>query len=255
MHPTHILALAAAVGLGGCAVRTGGPDSAPQDNTAAAPSAATAGSVTPPLPSAVTVRGLVLGTTAMGIGGVQVLRIPLDPYLTPILSTQTDTQGAFALDGVAGDAREWFVFDRTGYARLFQAIDTTLDGRQSAPSVTLLSDTEAAGLAQTFGVKLDPDKSVIRVPVTITVGGEVRQALGSEFQVTFQPPLDVPVHYVDGGAIAFNVVAYNSYQATVLRDGRVCAPASHPTFVATDGSVVVRPMSGCWTVAPTMACE
>jgi hypothetical protein len=111
---------------------------------------------------------------------------------------------------VAGDARQWLFFGRTGYAPLFQAIDTTRDARQAAPPVTLLSDAEAAALAQSF---------------------------------------------VDGEAIAFNVIAYSSYQVTVMRDGRVCAPASHPTLVAADGSVEVLPMTGSWTVAPATACE
>jgi hypothetical protein len=255
MHPTHIFGLAALVGLGGCALRTGGLESAPQSDTAAAPSAAPAGSAATLPPSAVTVQGLVVGTTATGIDGVDVVRVQGDPYLIPLLRAQTDADGAFALDGVAGDARQWFFFGRTGYAPLFQAIDTTRDAWQAAPPVTLLSDAEAAALAQSFGVQPDSTKSIIRVPVAIAVGGETRQALAREFQVSFQPPLDVPIHYVDGEAIAFNVIAYSSYQVTVMRDGRVCAPPSHPTLVAPDGSVEVLPMTGSWTVAPVMACE
>jgi hypothetical protein len=205
--------------------------------------------------TSVTVSGQVVGTTGAGIDAVEVLRVPTDPYLVPVLRAKTDPFGEFSLDGLEGDAREWLYFGHTGYVRSFRASEMTRDARQALPPVTLLLDAEGAALAQTFGALLDPNKSVLVVLVMESAGGPLRPTPASEFQVIFQPPLDVSIHYTDGQAIAFNAVAYNSYQLTVVRNGRPCAPASHPDLVAADGSVGVRPMAGVWTVGPTMACE
>jgi hypothetical protein len=259
MHTTRFLGLTTVLGLAGCAVAPGGPAYEPGADTTGTAGVSAAGRATAqvvaPSPSSVSVSGQVVDAAGVGIARVPVLRLPDDAYLNSILRTQTDEDGAFTLDGIAGDGREWFYFGQTGYAAVLEAVDTTSDPRQATPPVTLLSDADAASLAQSFGVTLDPDRCVVEVPVTVGAGAQGRPALASEFQVSFDPPLDVPVHYVDGKALAFNVVAYSSYQVTITRSGHVCAPASHPSLVATDGSVEVRPMTGTWTVGPTVACD
>jgi hypothetical protein len=259
MHTTRLLGLMTGLGLAGCTAAASGPAyEVKGDTTATADVSATqraTAQVAAPSPSSVTVSGQVVDATGAGIAGMPVLELPDDVYLNSILRTEADENGVFTLDGIAGDGREWFYFEQTGYAALFEALDTTSDLRQATPPLTLLSNADAAALAQSFGVTLDPDKGVVRVPVTVGARGQGRPALASEFQVTFEPPLDVPVHYVDGEALAFNVVIYDSYQVMITRNGHVCAPASHPSLVATDGSVEVRPMTGTWTVGPTIACE
>jgi hypothetical protein len=203
----------------------------------------------------VTVRGQVVGTGGSGIDGVEVLRMPADAYLLPILRTQTDASGSFVLDGVAGNAREWFVFQQAGYVALYQAFDTTGGSGQALPAATLLSNDEGAALGQSFGVVLDPKKSVVRVPITAAGAGQTALAPACDFHVTFQPTIDVPVHCVDGEAIAFNVAPNDAYQVTVTRAGHLCAPAAHPSLVAGDGSVPIGAQAGFWTIGPTMTCK
>jgi hypothetical protein len=259
MHTTRFLGLLAALGLAGCTATTGGPADESRADTTATAGVSAAGRATAqvaaPSASSVSVSGQVVDAAGAGVAGVPVLRLPDDAYLDSILRAQTDADGAFTLEGILGDGREWFYVAQTGYAALFEALDTTTASRQALPPLTLLSSADAASLAQSFGVSLDPDRSVLEVPVTVGAGPQGRPALATEFQVSFEPPLDVPVHYVDGKALAFNVVAYESYQVTITRSGHVCAPASHPSLVAPDGSVEVRPMTGTWTVGPTVACD
>lgn len=241
----------AAFGLTGCTAVSA--SSAPEP--AAEPASVPSGTGVPSQPTPVTITGQVLDTTGAGIDGVEVLRVPADVYLVPLLRAQTDTLGDFTLGGVEGDSRQWVYFGRTGFVGMFQALETTRSAREALSAVTLLSEAEAAAMAQTLGATLDPKKIVLVIPVTVNVEGQPRPALPSDVQITFQPSPDVPVHYADGGAIALNALAYSTYQVTVARNGRVCPPASHPNLVAADGSVEVRPMSGTWTVGPTMACQ
>ncbi len=259
MHTIRFLGLLAALGLAGCTATAGGPADEPGADPTATAGVAAAGRATAqvaaPSASSVSVAGQVVDAAGAGVAGVPVLRLPDDAYLDSVLRTQTDADGAFTLVGIIGDAREWFYVEQTGYEALFEALDTTSDPRQTLPPLTLRSNADAASLAQSFGVALDPDRGVVEVPVTVVVGGQGTPAPASEFQVSFEPPLDVPVHYVDGKALAFNVIAYDAYQVTVTGSGHVCAPASHPALVAADGSVEVRPMTGTWTIGPTVACE
>jgi hypothetical protein len=231
------------------AVVVGCSSSAPGSTSAALHN----GGAQPPAPSTVTVQGQVARTDGVGLVGVQVLRVPRDPYLEPVLMTQSGAGGSFVMDGVTGDTRQWFVFDKAGYVGLFQAFDPAADGRQDLPTAILLTDGEAATLAQGLGATLDPGRTVIRVPLVTTAGGQARVP-AEEFQVDLQPPLDVPIHYLDGEAIVINAVAYDSYQLKVTRAGRACATALHPSLVAADGSVEIRTMPGYWTVGPTMLC-
>jgi hypothetical protein len=249
MHWTHLAAVATAMALPGCAAGANGAHEGHAVSTSTAATAdADAG------PATVTVLGAVTGTNATGLDGVSVLRIPGDAYITPVLRAQTDATGAYSLDGVASDAREWFYFDQPGYAGLFQAFDTTAAARQALPTVTLLSNAEATALAQADGATIDPTKAVIRVPVVI-VGDAATDAPADGVQVTFDPALDTPVHYAGGEAIVFNAVVYDSYRVTVRRNGHLCAPAAHPALLAADGSFEVRTMTGLWSVAPTTVCE
>jgi hypothetical protein len=251
MHWTHLAAMAAAMALAGCTAGANGADGDRQavSTSTAATADADAG------PATVTVQGVVTTTGATGLDGVAVLRIPSDAYLTPVLRTQTDAAGAYSLDGVASDAREWLYFDQPGYAGLFQAFDTTAASQQALPVATLLSNTEASALAQADGETLDPTKAVIRIPVVVAGEDAASDAGTDGLEVTFQPALDTPVHYAGGEAIAFNAVVYDSYRVTVRRNGRLCAPAAHPGLLAADGSFEVRTMTGLWSVAPTSVCE
>jgi hypothetical protein len=254
MDAIHLLGLLAGVTLAGCAATGGGAgEGAPQGAHATANSAGAKVVVAPQRTT--TLSGQVVSSDGAPLDAVEVLRVPADAYLVPILRTQTDALGAFTLDGVEANALDWFYIDRTGYVSLFQAFDTTADARQALPTVAMRSDAEGDALAQSFGVTLDPGKSVVFVPVTVRAGGQTRPAVAVELEVSLQPPLDVPVHYVDGNAIALNVIAYDSYQVLVRRNGHACVPASHSTLVAADGSVEVRPMSGIWSIGPDMACE
>jgi hypothetical protein len=127
------------------------------------------------------------------------------------------------------------------------------------PAATLLSNDEAAALALSFGVALDPQKSVLRIPVTVTStvpgAGQPAGAAATGFQVDFQPPIDVAVQYTAGEAIAFNVAPKGTYQVKVTRAGRACLPAAHPTLAASDGSVPVDVQAGYWAIGPTMSCN
>jgi hypothetical protein len=257
MYPIRfaLLGVAAAASVA-CAAQTGSsPSTQPGSETGLAQSETSAPPPPAPTPSTVTVRGQVVGTGGGGVGGVEVLRVPADAYLLPILRTQTDASGSFVLDGVAGNAREWFVFQQAGYVALYQAFDTTGGSGQTIPAATLLSNDEGAALAQGFGVVLDPKKSVVRVPVTVASAGQTVPAAAGDFEITFEPPLDVPVHFVEGEAIAFNVASTGTYQVKVTRAGQACAPAAHPTLVAGDGSVPIGAQAGYWTIGPTMSCK
>jgi hypothetical protein len=124
------------------------------------------------------------------------------------------------------------------------------------PAVTLLADAEASALAGRFGVELDPSRCTIRVPVTTTVDGRAVPLGAWGFHVDVRPAVDAPVLFTDGEAIVFNASAsQSSVQVTVTRNGRTCAPATHSTLVAGDGSVTIPILAGDWTVGPTMLCE
>jgi hypothetical protein len=161
------LAAAASAGCEAATEQTGGSPSTQAGGETALARSETSAPPPAPTPSSVTVRGEVVGTSGAGIDGVEVLRIPGDAYLLPILRTQTDASGSFVLEGVAGNARECFFFQEAGYASVYQAFDTTLETAQTIPAATLLSNDEAAALAQSFGVVLDAKKSVVRIPVTV----------------------------------------------------------------------------------------
>jgi hypothetical protein len=254
MHWKHLAAVTAALSFAGCAADASGPNEADEGRPAVATSAATTAPIPDAGPPTVTVLSAVTGTNATGLDGVSVLRIPGDAYITPVLRTQTDAAGAYSLDGVTSDAREWFYFDRPGYAGLFQAFDTTATPRQTLPAVTLLSNAEATALAQMNGETIDPTAAVIRVPVMVA-GDPATDAPADGVQVTFDPALATPVHYTSGEAIVFNAVVYESYRVTVRRNGHLCAPAAHPALLAADGSFEVRTMTGLWSVAPTSVCD
>jgi hypothetical protein len=255
MRWKHLAAVTAALSFAGCAANTNGPNGADEGRPAIATSAAATAPAPEAGPATVTVLSAVTATNAAGLDGVAVLRIPNDAYITPVLRTQTDAAGAYALDGVASDAREWFYFEQPGYAGLFQAFDTTAAAQQALPVVTLLSNAEASALAQANGETIDPSDAVIRVPFTVAGGDVATDSPADGVQVTFDPPLATAVHYAGGEAIVFNAGVYESYRVTVRRNGRLCAPAAHPALVAADGSFEVRTMTGLWSVAPTSVCE
>ncbi|MGO9834063.1 MAG: hypothetical protein ACLP1X_07610 [Polyangiaceae bacterium] len=207
-----------------------------------------------PAPSVVTtviVRGQVMSAPDTGLGGAQVSWLPGDPYLMPMQKTQADASGFFALGGVQANARDWFVLEQTGFQGVFQEFDVTTAAQQILPAATLPSNADAAALAQTFAVALDPTRVVIRIPIAVSpLPGSTPVAIA----VTAQPPLDVPVQYASGEAIVFNAIPVDPYQITVTRGSSTCAPASYPASVAADGSVEVRTLSGFWTVGPAMVC-
>jgi hypothetical protein len=72
--------------------------------------------------------------------------------------------------------------------------------------------------------------------------------------VTFVPPLETPVVYADGEAIAFNAASSGDYEVTVRSGGQACAPAAHPGLVEPGGSVKVGALEGFFTMGPAIAC-
>jgi hypothetical protein len=229
--------------VGGCAGATEGPgEQASPPPVVDAPLSATA-------PATVTVRGQVLAAPDAGLADAEVSWLPSDPYLVALQATRTDPDGSFALGDVAVDAQDWFVFDDQGYQGIFAPFDITSDS-QELPAVTLLASADAVAWAKTLGVTLDPDRVVIRMPVTVADAG----ATAAEWTVSAQPPLDQPAQYANGEVVVLNALATDSYQVTLAHRGQTCAPASHPGLVAADGSVEVRTLFGFWTVGPAMVC-
>jgi hypothetical protein len=244
------LAVAAMVG---CAVPVGGSNSG--DGTSIEAAQSGLGLAPPPAATAsVQVQGLVTGTDGVAIGGVQVLRLGLDPYLEAVLHGQTDAGGTFVIPGVAPDTREWFAFSQTGYWSLYWALDTTAEALQTLPTATLLRQDEAATLARSFGATLDATSSVVSVSLASLVAGQARPSPAGEVEVTFTPTVGVPVVYAAGQAFAFNVVAGSYFSMTVTRAGRACFPAGHPDLVQVDGSVRIATLTGFLTQAPAMTC-
>jgi hypothetical protein len=206
-------------------------------------------------PVSVNVTGQVVGTDGTALAGVPVLRLGLDPYLEPILRTQTDAAGYFTLDGVEGNAREWFFFELSGgYAGVYAALDTTGYEQQEVPSTMPPTNAALASIARGFGITLDSTAAIVRVPIVTATGSPAAALVGGEIQVTFDPPLGVSVVSVSGVATAFNVGASDQYTVTVTRSGALCVPAFHPELVDSDGSVPIGTFVGVVTVAPTMAC-
>jgi hypothetical protein len=204
--------------------------------------------------TSVQVQGLVTGTDGVAIGGVDVLRLGLDPYLEAVLHGQTDAAGTFVMPGVAADTREWFAFSQTGYLGLYRALDTTAEALETLPTATLLRLDEAGTLARSFGATLDGTRSVVSVSLASLVAGQARPAPAGEVEVTFTPAVDVPVVYAAGEAFAFDVEAGGDYSLTVTRAGRACFPSGHPDLVQPDGSVPIATLSGFLTEAPAMTC-
>jgi hypothetical protein len=168
--------------------------------------------------------------------------------------TQTDAAGFFVLGGVQANERDWFVLEQQGYQGVFQELDVTSVAQQTLPAATLTTNADAAALAQSFGVTLDPTRTVIRIPVALSAPGGSTPDTAGDFTMSTQPPLDAPVQYASGEAIVFNAIPTDSYQVIVTRGASPCVPASHPAAVAADGSVQVRTLSGFWTVGPAMVC-
>jgi len=198
-----------------------------------------------------TVTGQILSQAGVGLAGVQASWLPSDAYLVSIQSAYSDAARSFVLSGVGANARDWFAFELTGYKSIFQEFDVTSAAQQTLPAATLPTTAEAAALAQSFDVTLDPTRVVIIIPVAVTASSDDTSAA---LTVSTQPPLDVPVQYDSGEAIVFNAIPTDSYQVTVTRGTSMCVPSSQPEAVADNGSVEVRTISGFWTVAPTMVC-
>jgi hypothetical protein len=170
------------------------------------------------------------------------------PHAGPLA---TDCTRCRARSGPVLDQRAGEPGARVGGAH---AVRAELDvGCKAAPHEGVAVDRRAAG-AQTFGVTLDPTRTVILIPVAPSVPGGSTPDTAGDFTVSTQPPLDVPVQYASGEAIVFNAIATDSYQVTVTRGASTCVPASHPAAVAADGSVELRTLPGFWTVGPAMVC-
>jgi hypothetical protein len=250
MHPAHILALvlagAASVGCG--AAPPGGP---PGTDPSPAPSQAPSSL---PSPKDTAVHGLAVGVDGSALAGVQVSFLPSDPYLVPVVTTQSDASGSFTLNGVPGDARDWITFVAPGYMPQVQAFDTTGEASQTLPAAPLWTVADATSVAQGLGATLGANKAAMSVPVVVAGQDGTLPASAGDVVVSLQPAPDDPVRYARGAAVATNL-AYETYQVTVTRGGRLCATAAHPSLVAADGSITVRVFAGTWSVGPTVVCN
>ena len=257
--------MAAVVGVGlgllaGCAAPMGPSSAASSGGAVASVAAGPETAATPDTtgeraaPITVTLQGQVVGSDGTARAGVGVFRLALDPYLVPVIQTRTDTAGTFSLAGATADTREWLLFQLPGDASLYEAFDTSDEGQQVLPAVTLFTDAEVTRLAQSFGAQLDAARSIVRVPVVVAVAEGVAPLAAGEIQVSFTPPIDTPVVLVDGAALAFNAAPSTLYDVAVSRGGKPCAPQGHPELVAADGSVPLATFAGGLTVAPAVLC-
>ncbi|HEX3771253.1 MAG TPA: hypothetical protein VHV30_10330 [Polyangiaceae bacterium] len=252
-----------AVGVGlstGCATPVDVPSMAAASATppaTAAPNAhtvianAAGGSMAP---FAVTLDGNVVGSDGSPKPGAGVFRVALDPYLEPVVQTQTDPAGAFSLAGATGGTREWLLVQLAGSASLYQAFDTGTDSRQSLGPVTLFTDADLTALARSVGAQFDASRSVVRVPVVAAAANGVAPVPAEEIQVTFTPPLGTPAATIDGAALAFDALPNSEYSIAIARNGAPCAPQAHPEIVTPDGSMPIGTIAGGLTVTPVILC-